>query len=333
MHGLGPIFWLLVACRPELGDDRSTPAVDEVVTTDTACPELAPPTTTSGFLWVYQTTAMLGSWTVSASEDDSVAIDGVTFGGSFVGPTLVMEEGHDLLLQLTNRTDGDVWLDAPGLEVTASPCFGVGRTALFGGRSVRGAGVTLWSADSAEAAGLAGLVVVRDFELLSAVQPEKHLNVVIWEVTPQQASVVSCEPGGSGRPDDCVTEPVAPGTNVLVLQTLTQVFEPDLVFHGGPPNEFLTTSLPTGRMTLVAGEGVWLNVYNQTNHVRTLDLGSLPLGPGGTPAGEVVLQPRQGVSLAGVPTNEEEVVVRCVDCPEGSVDEVVLAVAASGSGG
>lgn len=269
-------------------------------------------------VWGYTGRAWAGSWVHHASEGPRFAEgDGVVMAGiGLMGPSAVLAPDHMLCLSLGNETGHEVTLDAPGMARSVRRAVADGESGTWEAVAPSSPGVFLWSDDPLEGAGLAGLVVVRDPARVASVQPTFHLNFVIFE--PDVPVTHDCD--GCGTPT-----PAADGEPLLVVQRLVQVWRPDGVWHGGPPDEFLTTTLPSSPK-VEAGAALWVNLFNQGATAHTLDLGALPLGAGGAAAGPIVLAPGEGLSLTGIVQEPGVYPIVCSDCPDAELASTTLVV-------
>ena len=280
--------------------------------------------TTAGDLlptWLYSQEVLEGEATLSyAGGTRQVGVDGAHFYGQLLGPTLVSGPDHRLCLQLRNDTQAPVTLQLPAVHVVEAPTMLPGETAITEAITPTVPSVTPWLDPAQEGQGLMGLVVVRDPALVAAVDPTEHLSLVVFAPDPAISTVTACS--------DCPPTPAPADLTLLVAQRVIQAYRPDPLRHGGPPNEFLTMTLPDGEMTTTGGDALWLNLFNSTDVAHTIDLGQLPVGGGGAPAGAIVLAPGEGLSLAGTPTTPGTYALRCTDCPDADLATILMEVVA-----
>jgi FtsP/CotA-like multicopper oxidase with cupredoxin domain len=311
---------MLAAClkakEPPATTDTGT---DTVSTTPTGI-------STSGLpLWVYTTTVLDGTADVNTVEGELLARHtGATFTGNLLGPTLVAEHVHEIFFQLNNDTAASVDLTADGVTVVDAPTVSPGgaETQIF--QTTEGPGVVSWHSEERAGEGLAGLVTIRDELDFPVLDIDETANIILFEPDPGVMEVNTCVTEPSTTPPTGTTDtagacpalqPAPEGFTVLVFQRLTQVYTPEFARHGGPPNEFITSTFAAPILLLTEGNDVRLNVYNMAKAPHTLDLGGLPFGDAGAALEPITLQPGEGVQLtAEVLTGLGSYTVTCTTC-------------------
>jgi len=308
-------------CSREPGDGPPLPTTTS--TSDTS-------SGTSGLpLWVYSSQVAEGTSSQQALDGQLLfELDGMTFSGKLFGPTLVAEGTHEIFYQLRNNTTETVGLSAVGVDVVDAPDIAVNdsQTTVI---QTREATVTAYEAAGRQGLGLTGLVTVRDPLAFPVNDLDEHVNLVLFEPEASATLVNECAvqeslDTGGGCPR---MVPAPGGFTVLLAQRLTQAYTPPGARHGGPPNEFLTTTYDAASVLLTKGNDVRLNVFNMTSSTHTMTFGGLPFGDNGAALGEVTLAPGEGRQYTATQLAETgEFDIGCLDCdlPKAQIGRVAI---------
>lgn len=303
-----------------LEDTSPTPPSEtDVPTTDTA-PEWP--------LWVYQ--FVVQPETSELGAGPLVRVDGYGWSGSYGGPTIVADVDHEVTYTVTNNTALELAFTFPGVEVIQPMVVPVAGGGAVTYRTSQGPGVHVYKVASTDddlaRRGMFGLLTVRDPAAFPVDALEKQSNLVLVDLPLAYTEVDACLTGAADTAGPCpswVPADEAFGTALVAQRILVN----PLQRHGGPPNEFQTTTVDA--LYYTAGDDVRVNLASLGDEPHTLSLGGLtwkdPLS--GEPRDTLVLEPGQGthVVLEAVgPVGGYE--VRCLDHDHHGLDAVVIHV-------
>lgn len=228
--------------------------------------------------WDYNVSVMKADTFFSGDQQD-LRLEGYQWGGFFGGPTLVSETDQEVRLTLNNGSPLAFDLVFPGVDVVAAGTWGPGATAEVRYETTRGPGSYLWRATAQEDArsGMFGLVMVRDPDEFPVLDIDDHRNLIFVDVPLTASETGACGTYGSDSGLRCPAPADAdPSPSTVLLGQgvrCTWSCDPAGSRHGGPPNEFLTTS--SQRFLLQAGDDLRMTFANLGDTPHTLTLGGL----------------------------------------------------------
>lgn len=293
---------------------------------------VAPPVDTSidWPLWVYQFDVAAKTSTFDSGGQPLVRVEGYAWASSFGGPTLVAEPDQEIAYTITNGTSMELPFTFEGVEVITPVVVPAGDGAQALLRSTQGPGVHVYrvpsTGDELARAGLFGLITVRDPAEFAVDEIEQQANIIVVDLPLAATEVDGCVSGTVTDPASCpawTPATAAYGTVVISQKLLVN----PLQRHGGPPNEFSTTTIR--ELVWNAGEDVRINFGSLGAETHTLALGGLswtdPTTGGSRDA--VVVEPGIGAHLMlyGVgPAGTYE--VSCLDHDHHGLDRVVIRI-------